>query len=150
MSVSILDRFRTPAWRPYRAGMFVLMGLSAVFPILHGVRMYGHEDMRNRIGLFWLVLQGFLYILGAGLYAVSNPSSDRFYKSNFDRLAGPNALGLAHLTFGAAHIKSSMSSLCWLLHHIYMDWLWRLIFTMETKASAASPEVTFFGDLEQS
>jgi adiponectin receptor len=71
VTVSILERFRTPAWRPYRAGMFVLLGLSAVFPVLHGVELYGIAAMRDRIGLTWLVLQGFLYILGAGLYAVS-------------------------------------------------------------------------------
>lgn len=51
--------------------MFVLLGLSAVFPVLHGVELYGIAAMRDRIGLTWLVLQGFLYILGAGLYAVS-------------------------------------------------------------------------------
>jgi adiponectin receptor len=52
--------------------MFVALGLSAVFPILHGLEMYGIDEMQDRIGLFWLVLQGFLYILGAGLYAVSS------------------------------------------------------------------------------
>ena len=52
--------------------MFVLLGLSAVFPVLHGVELYGIAAMRDRIGLTWLVLQGFLYILGAGLYAVSD------------------------------------------------------------------------------
>lgn len=51
------------------------MGLSAVFPVLHGLEMYGIEDMRQRIGLVWLVLQGILYITGAGLYAVCPPSS---------------------------------------------------------------------------
>ena len=51
--------------------MFVAMGLSAVFPVLHGMEIYGIQEMRGRIGLTWLVLQGFLYILGAGLYAVS-------------------------------------------------------------------------------
>ena len=51
--------------------MFVALGLSAVFPIFHGLKMYGLDEMEDRIGLFWLVLQGFLYILGAGLYAVS-------------------------------------------------------------------------------
>lgn len=50
--------------------MFVAMGLSAVFPVLHGVEMYGIAQMQGRIGLTWLLLQGFLYILGAGLYAV--------------------------------------------------------------------------------
>jgi adiponectin receptor len=52
--------------------MFVAMGLSAIFPVLHGIELYGVGEMQNRIGLTWLVLQGFLYILGAGLYAVSS------------------------------------------------------------------------------
>jgi predicted membrane channel-forming protein YqfA (hemolysin III family) len=51
--------------------MFVLMGLSALFPVLHGLELYGIDEMQDRIGLTWVVLQGFLYILGAGLYAVS-------------------------------------------------------------------------------
>lgn len=50
--------------------MFIAMGLSAVFPVIHGMELYGLEDMRDRMGLFWVVLQGFLYILGAVLYAV--------------------------------------------------------------------------------
>ena len=51
--------------------MFVAMGLSAVFPVIHGLRLYGFTSMDQRIGLSWLVLQGLLYILGAGIYAVS-------------------------------------------------------------------------------
>jgi len=51
--------------------MFVFMGLSAVFPVVHGVRIYGILQMRAQMGLSWVVLQGFLYILGASLYAVS-------------------------------------------------------------------------------
>jgi len=70
-TVSIFDKFRTSAWRPYRAGMFVAMGLSAVVPVLHGLQIYSVQEMQDRIGLTWLLLQGFLYILGAGLYAVS-------------------------------------------------------------------------------
>ncbi len=50
--------------------MFVLMGLSAVFPVVHGLWLYGIASMNDRIGLPWLVLQGALYIIGAGLYAV--------------------------------------------------------------------------------
>ena len=69
--VSVSPKFRTPKWRPFRAGMFVAMGLSAVFPALHGIKLYGLQQMNDRIGLSWLVLQGFLYVLGAGLYAVS-------------------------------------------------------------------------------
>jgi adiponectin receptor len=51
--------------------MFVALGLSAVIPVLHGVDLYGIPEMRGRMSLTWVVLQGFLYILGAGLYAVS-------------------------------------------------------------------------------
>jgi adiponectin receptor len=51
--------------------MFVGMGLSAIVPVLHGLQMYSVQEMQDRIGLTWLLLQGFLYIFGAGLYAVS-------------------------------------------------------------------------------
>jgi adiponectin receptor len=65
--------FRTPALRPFRALMFVLMGLSAVFPVLHGVKLYGVEHLRTSIGLDWVVLQGVLYIVGAVIYASRVP-----------------------------------------------------------------------------
>lgn len=71
--VSILPRFRTPTWRPFRATMFVGMGLSAIFPVLHGLQIYGPSKLEDRIGLSWLVLQGVLYILGATIYAVRLP-----------------------------------------------------------------------------
>lgn len=52
--------------------MFVAMGMSAIFPVLHGIEVHGLQDMRDRIGLIWLLTQGALYILGAGIYAVSH------------------------------------------------------------------------------
>ena len=70
--ISVDPGFRTPNWRPFRAGMFVAMGLSAIFPVIHGLVLYGVASMERRIGLSWLVLQGSLYIVGAGLYAVSD------------------------------------------------------------------------------
>jgi adiponectin receptor len=51
--------------------MFVAMGLSAVFPALHGIELHGIEDMQRKMGLSWVVLQGILYVLGAVIYAVS-------------------------------------------------------------------------------
>jgi adiponectin receptor len=51
--------------------MFVALGLSAVFPVLHGLRLYGFQQMCRQMGLLWVVLQGSLYIIGAGIYAVS-------------------------------------------------------------------------------
>lgn len=69
--VSVKDRFRTPEWRQFRAGMFLAMGLSAVMPMVHGVLLFGIGGMDERIGLGWVVLQGVLYVAGAALYAVS-------------------------------------------------------------------------------
>ena len=66
-----MPKFRTPAWRPYRAAMFVAMGLSAVAPVMHGLTIYGFKQMDKQMGLSWMLLQGLLYMTGAGLYAVS-------------------------------------------------------------------------------
>lgn len=56
--------------------MFVGFGLSAVFPVLHGLQMYGVEQMQQSIGLYWVILQGSLYILGAAIYAVCPVSAN--------------------------------------------------------------------------
>lgn len=62
--------------------MFVLMGLSAVFPVLHGISIYGVEHLRKSVGLDWVVLQGALYIAGAGLYAARIP--EKWAPGRFD------------------------------------------------------------------
>jgi len=54
--------------------MFVAMGLSAVIPVLHGLRIYGVAQLEKQIGLSWLVGQGVLYVAGAAIYAVSTSS----------------------------------------------------------------------------
>ena len=69
-TVSVTPKFRTPAWRPLRASLFVSMGLSAVLPVIHGLRLYGVAQMNRQIGLLWLSIQGMTYILGALIYAV--------------------------------------------------------------------------------
>lgn len=71
--------------------MFVAMGLSAIVPVLHGINSYGVERLGDLIGLRWLVLQGFLYVLGATIYAVSRIASNRisvFIKSPLDESSG--------------------------------------------------------------
>lgn len=73
ITVSVNPKFRTSEWRPFRAGMFVAMGLSAVIPIIHGVFLYGVTQLQVQMGLSWVVSQGALYILGAAIYAVSSP-----------------------------------------------------------------------------
>lgn len=102
--VSVIPKFRTPRWRPFRAAMFVGMGLSAVFPVLHGLQLYGVEQMTRQIGLWWLLLQGFLYILGAGIYAIRFP--ERLKPGKFDIVGSSHQIfhvlvdcaAVAHLT----------------------------------------------------
>jgi adiponectin receptor len=54
--------------------MFAALGLSAFVPIIHGIKSHGVAGMNSRISLFpWLALEGFCYLLGALLYAVSWP-----------------------------------------------------------------------------
>ncbi|KAH7077561.1 hemolysin-III related-domain-containing protein [Paraphoma chrysanthemicola] len=71
--VSTHSSFRTPALRPFRALMFVFLGLSAVVPMFHGISVYGLEHMRYAASLDWVVSQGALYIVGAAIYAARVP-----------------------------------------------------------------------------
>lgn len=98
--------------------MFVGFGLSAVFPVLHGVYMYGLEQMRYSIGLDWVLLQGFLYLLGAAIYAVGFQST-----SNLSVHAAKLMQDVRHVYLrgsslgdtmsGGAPIRYSMSSYSW-------------------------------------
>ncbi|KAF1932705.1 HlyIII-domain-containing protein [Didymella exigua CBS 183.55] len=99
----IHPQFRTPALRPVRALMFVLMGLSAVFPVLHGVKLYGVEHLRKSIGLDWVVMQGVLYIAGAGLYAARVP--EKWAPGRFD------IWGSSHQVFHVLVVMAAASHL---------------------------------------
>lgn len=50
--------------------MFVSLGASGVLPVCQALTIYGYHDLEMRMGLNWVLLQGFLYIFGAFLYAV--------------------------------------------------------------------------------
>ncbi|EMC92723.1 hypothetical protein BAUCODRAFT_37623 [Baudoinia panamericana UAMH 10762] len=82
LAVVTLPRFRSPELRPVRAAMFVAMGLSAVFPVIHGAWRYGAAQMERQMGLSWVISQGVLYIAGAVIYAARIP--ERFKPGAFD------------------------------------------------------------------
>jgi len=105
--MSVTPKFRTPTWRPFRALMFVGMGLSAIFPVLHGLSRWGIESMQNRIGLSWVVLQGTLYIAGAALYAARIP--EKWYPGQYD------VWGSSHQIFHVLVVLAACSHLVGLL-----------------------------------
>ncbi|KAF2687541.1 HlyIII-domain-containing protein [Lentithecium fluviatile CBS 122367] len=118
-------RFRSPALRPVRALMFVAMGLSAIFPVLHSINLYGVAHMRKSIGLDWVVLQGFLYILGAGLYASRFP--ERIKPGRFD------IWGSSHQIFHVLVVLAAASHLVGLIkafdyEHSQRDGVEKLVF----------------------
>ena len=117
--------------------MFTAMGLSAVFPVLHGLGMHGIEQMNRQIGLSWVVTQGCLYVLGAAIYAVGIALDPSYRWSGSGAGHKPAVKGekansisrpeyrkdgiLVDLTFGGAHIRFSMSWLCWRRLRILSD-----------------------------
>ncbi|KAH8695326.1 putative hemolysin-III channel protein Izh2 [Talaromyces proteolyticus] len=105
--VCVTPRFRTPEWRPFRAAMFVSMGLSGLVPVLHGLWLYDIEQMTYQIGLDWLLLQGFLYILGATIYAARVP--ERLWPGKFD------ILGSSHQIFHVLVVCAAVVHLTGLL-----------------------------------
>lgn len=73
-SVLTLDRkFSTAAYRPLRSTMFILFGLSGVFPVIVAVYMYGSETAIERSSASYLIAEGFFYIFGAAMYAMRVP-----------------------------------------------------------------------------
>ncbi|KAK1689387.1 hemolysin III family channel protein [Colletotrichum godetiae] len=81
-AVSWIEFFRAPEWRTFRACMFTALGTSGVVPVLHGLTIYGRQEMENRMSLSWVVLHGLMYIFGAFLYAFRWP--ERSFPRTFD------------------------------------------------------------------
>ncbi|KAI5955830.1 hypothetical protein KGF54_001332 [Candida jiufengensis] len=67
--------FSKNTYRPYRSTMFILFGLSGVLPIANAVFEFGFDTTKERSGIYWLIGEGFFYILGAVLYAMRFPES---------------------------------------------------------------------------
>nr|OQO24851.1 hypothetical protein B0A51_10338 [Rachicladosporium sp. CCFEE 5018] len=105
--VIMYPKLSTPAWRPVRAAMFVFMGISAVVPVIHGIKLYGAAQMNRQIGLSWLVAQGVLYISGAAIYAARIP--ERWQPGRFD------IVGSSHQIFHVLVVLAAAAHLVGLL-----------------------------------
>merc|ERR1712203_503289 len=67
--VSLWDKFGTPRYRPYRALVFIVFGLSGIAPATHYAVENGWEKSITEAAMGWLVFMGALYITGTLLYA---------------------------------------------------------------------------------
>lgn len=105
MYVVLAPSYATPAYRPYRTAIFVLLGLFAVVPVAHFVAMYGYRTITETMGLRFLILSGVLYVVGAGLYAARVP--ERFAPGRFDMLGASHQIfHVLILAAAAAHYVS--------------------------------------------
>ncbi|KAF3937961.1 hypothetical protein ABW19_dt0203388 [Dactylella cylindrospora] len=117
-TVSVHPHFRTPKYRPFRTMMFVAMGLSAVFPIFHGLYLYGLEEVDRNCGLRWLVAEGVAYIFGAGLYAARIP--ERWRPGTFDIVGASHQIFHILVLVGAGcHLKGMVVA----FDHAHMEGL---------------------------
>ncbi|KAH7718972.1 Protein PAQR-2 [Aphelenchoides avenae] len=71
--VSLWDKFAEPKFRPVRAIVFVAMGLSSIFPVVHMVIVDGFEIMIKYKSFHWLAIMGAFYLMGAAIYAFRFP-----------------------------------------------------------------------------
>lgn len=99
--VVVRPRFRTPQWRPYRAMLFVIFGLSGAIPVAISYWNYGLGETTKRFALWWLLAEAGLYILGAAIYAARIPEC--IWPGKFD------LIGHSHQIF---HVMVVLAALC--------------------------------------
>ncbi|ODV84431.1 hypothetical protein CANARDRAFT_201316 [[Candida] arabinofermentans NRRL YB-2248] len=99
--MTLNPEFKEPHWRPFRAAMFISFGISSVFPILYGLKVYGVDQIFKRAGLVWVLGEAVGYISGAVLYAIRVP--ERFHPGRFD------IYGNSHQIFHVLVVLSAFS-----------------------------------------
>lgn len=105
MYVVLSPSYSTPAYRPHRTGVFLVLGLSAIIPTGHVVRVYGYRTVTETMGLRFLLFSGGLYVVGALMYAGRVP--ERFAPGRFDLLgASHQVFHVLILLAAAAHYVS--------------------------------------------
>ncbi|CAG8453139.1 2690_t:CDS:10 [Ambispora leptoticha] len=80
--VAVAPTFRSPEFRWFRTGLFLSMGLSAVFPIGHAIALYGIHLCFDVISLKHMLIMGLFYVVGAIIYGCRVP--ERWYPGKFD------------------------------------------------------------------
>jgi adiponectin receptor len=67
----IIGAHRSPKWRTLRAGVFALLGLSAMLPIFHSIGLLGWDQATLQIGAQWFLAEGLALLAGVLIFVVS-------------------------------------------------------------------------------
>ena len=89
------------------------MGLSALIPITHAILLFGLKQAHKQCGMYWYLLEGLFYAIGATFYVVSAHSSLQYQLAIvmitcLPRNEYQSAGGLERLISGAARISCFM------------------------------------------
>ncbi|KAG0379250.1 hypothetical protein BGX24_001136 [Mortierella sp. AD032] len=80
--VVMRPKFRSPQFRWVRSGLFLAMGLSGLFPIIHGIVLYGFPMAQRAVALNYMFCMGAAYVIGALIYGSRVPEC--FFPGKFD------------------------------------------------------------------
>lgn len=126
MYTVLAPRYATPAYRPYRTLVFVILGLSAIIPVAHVIKIYGYRTITQTMGLSYLITSGALYVVGAGLYAARVP--ERFRPGRFD------IVGASHQIFHVLILAAAAS------HYVSIRKAYAFWHTVETVGGVGGRE----------
>lgn len=106
-TIFIVPNFHKPERRSFRTGVFLGVGLSGVLPAFHTLWIYGIRGTEERMGMRWFVMQGLLYVAGAGIYAARVP--EKSAPGRYD------LLGASHQIFHCLVVMAAGSHLVGLM-----------------------------------
>ena len=122
--VSLAPKFGGPSWRVVRAATFAALGSSGIVPITHQFLFYlsRGQPMPRPLAHATLLelLMGFLYLLGALLYAKRWP--ERQFPYVFDyALNSHNIFHFLVVSAALVHVEASLVLLAWRDHSSSCD-----------------------------
>ncbi|KAK9490600.1 hemolysin-III related-domain-containing protein [Lipomyces doorenjongii] len=107
--LTLRKEFASPTWRPFRALMFVIFGLSGIIPITFGGVKLGYSELYRRIQLQYMITEGALYIGGAAIYAARIP--ERWRPGHFDLFGSSHQIfHMFVLAAAICHLKGIINS----------------------------------------
>ncbi|KAE8452231.1 hypothetical protein EG329_001698 [Mollisiaceae sp. DMI_Dod_QoI] len=73
--ILVSPKFQGQRWRIFRVYTVVGIGLLALAPIIHGIKLFGFSQMDKQSGLAYYLLEGCLLALGASFYTLRIPEA---------------------------------------------------------------------------
>lgn len=109
--ISLIPVFQTPEYRPVRAAMFAIMGVSGIVPCVHKIFMY--QDEVQAYEALYMEVQMFLIYAMAGLvYATRIP--ERWKPGAFDIIGNSHQLFHVLVVWAAyVHYQGGLIYLKW-------------------------------------